>query len=225
MTTWRARAAEAPTTDRGTDRLMQVLRRGATGSAVAEVRRVLATLGLLDNTAPDSHGRLRRGGRDWRSGYFQQHRGLFVDGVVGPETYAALGSARWKLGDRVLAHYPGALLAGDDVADLQTQADGTRLPAQPSRSPLRHRHRAGRAQLPARVRAAGRRRLRAGHACARCCSSSARRVVGGQPAAAARHRRDRRRRPEAARQAGRHRSGQRRDRLRVSSSTASARPT
>jgi N-acetylmuramoyl-L-alanine amidase len=99
---------------------MQVLRRGATGSAVAEVRRVLATLGLLDNTAPE-HRETYDEAAEMAVRYFQQHRGLSVDGLVGPETYAALGSARWKLGDRVLAHYPGALLAGDDVADLQNQ--------------------------------------------------------------------------------------------------------
>src|ERR1700753_3204009 len=105
---------------RGTSRPMQVLRRGAQGSAVAEVRRVLATLGLIDNTAAatlDSFDETA----EMAVRHFQQRRGLSVDGIVGPETYAALGSARWKLGDRVLAHYPGALLAGDDVADLQNQ--------------------------------------------------------------------------------------------------------
>ena len=99
---------------------MQVLRRGATGSAAAEVRRVLATLGLLDNTAPDTR-EIYDDTAETAIRHFQQHRGLHVDGVVGPDTYAALGSARWKLGDRVLAHYPGALLTGDDIADLQQQ--------------------------------------------------------------------------------------------------------
>lgn len=99
---------------------MQVLRRGAAGSAVAEVRRILATLGLLDNTVPDSHDSYDEPA-EMAVRHFQQRRGLSVDGVVGPETWAALGSARWKLGDRVLAHYPGALLTGDDVADLQHQ--------------------------------------------------------------------------------------------------------
>jgi N-acetylmuramoyl-L-alanine amidase len=97
---------------------MQILRRGATGSAVAEVRRVLATIGLLDNTAADT-AELYDQHAELAVRHFQQRRGLSVDGVVGPETYAALGGARWKLGDRVLSHNPGALLAGDDVADLQ----------------------------------------------------------------------------------------------------------
>jgi N-acetylmuramoyl-L-alanine amidase len=99
---------------------MQHLRRGAEGSAVAEVRRILATLGLLANTDPDAQGQYDEAA-ELAVRHFQQRRGLSVDGIVGPETYAALGSARWKLGDRVLAHYPGALLAGDDVADLQQQ--------------------------------------------------------------------------------------------------------
>jgi N-acetylmuramoyl-L-alanine amidase len=99
---------------------MQVLRRGAEGSAVVEVRRVLATLGLLDNTAPDRHASYDESA-EMAIRHFQQRRGLSIDGVVGPETYAALASARWKLGDRVLAHNPGALLAGDDIADLQQQ--------------------------------------------------------------------------------------------------------
>jgi N-acetylmuramoyl-L-alanine amidase len=99
---------------------MQILRRGAQGSAVAEVRRVLATLGLLDNTLAASLDVFDETA-EMAVRHFQQRRGLSVDGIVGPETYAALGSARWKLGDRVLAHYPGALLIGDDVADLQNQ--------------------------------------------------------------------------------------------------------
>jgi N-acetylmuramoyl-L-alanine amidase len=99
---------------------MQVLRLGATGSAVAEVRRVLAGLGLLANTAaetPDIYDQPA----ELAIRHFQQSRGLSVDGVVGRETYAALASARWRLGDRVLMHLPSALLIGDDVAELQRQ--------------------------------------------------------------------------------------------------------
>jgi N-acetylmuramoyl-L-alanine amidase len=50
---------------------------------------------------------------------FQQRRGLLVDGVVGPQTYRSLDGSRWALGDRILVHTPGHLLAGDDVAQLQ----------------------------------------------------------------------------------------------------------
>jgi N-acetylmuramoyl-L-alanine amidase len=50
---------------------------------------------------------------------FQQRRGLSVDGIVGPSTWRVLDEARWRLGDRLLTHLPGNLLAGDDVLTLQ----------------------------------------------------------------------------------------------------------
>jgi N-acetylmuramoyl-L-alanine amidase len=50
---------------------------------------------------------------------FQQARGLNVDGVVDTTTYRALEEARWRLGDRLLTHVPGNLIAGDDVIALQ----------------------------------------------------------------------------------------------------------
>jgi N-acetylmuramoyl-L-alanine amidase len=99
---------------------MQPLRRGASGSAIAEIRRMLATLGLLANTDPetadgfDAHTELA-------VRHFQQRRGISVDGVVGAETYAALNGAHWRLGDRVLAHEPGQPMTGDDVTALQEQ--------------------------------------------------------------------------------------------------------
>lgn len=99
---------------------MQLLRRGATGTAVAEVRRMLATLGLLDNTDPHRDDTYDEAA-ELAVRHFQQTRGMSVDGIVGPETYAGLVNAHWQLGDRVLAHEPGQLLTGDDVSALQTQ--------------------------------------------------------------------------------------------------------
>ncbi len=98
---------------------MQLLRPGAQGSAVAEVRGILAGLGLLNNTNPDTAD-LLDGPAELAVRAFQQRRGLSVDGIVGPETYRALTAARWKLGDRVLVHQASSLLRGDDVAKLQT---------------------------------------------------------------------------------------------------------
>ena len=99
---------------------MQLLRRGATGSAVADVRRMLATIGLLNNTDPAAADVFDES-TELAVRHFQQNRGLSVDGVVGAETYLALTGAHWRLGDRVLAHEAGQPLTGDDVAALQTQ--------------------------------------------------------------------------------------------------------
>ncbi len=99
---------------------MQLLRRGAVGSAVAEVRDMLASIGLLDNTAADDKG-VFDDATELAVRHFQQRRGISVDGLVGRETYEALTGAHWRLGDRVLAHEATQLLSGDDVAELQTK--------------------------------------------------------------------------------------------------------
>lgn len=49
---------------------------------------------------------------------FQHQRGLRVDGVCGPQTWAVLVEAGWTLGDRFL-YLRRPMLRGDDVADLQ----------------------------------------------------------------------------------------------------------
>ena len=97
---------------------MRPLRRGDTGTAVAEIRDILAGLGLLDNHDP------RLGFDDATElavRHFQQHRGLSVDGLVGDETFTALLAARWRLGDRVLMYTPTSPMVGDDVVSLQQQ--------------------------------------------------------------------------------------------------------
>jgi N-acetylmuramoyl-L-alanine amidase len=99
---------------------MQSLRRGASGSAVADVRRMLAAIGLLDNTAADTADTFDDA-TELAVRHFQQRRGISVDGSVGNETYAAIIAAHWRLGDRVLAHESGQALLGDDVSALQTQ--------------------------------------------------------------------------------------------------------
>jgi N-acetylmuramoyl-L-alanine amidase len=92
-----------------------LLRLGASGPAVDEVRSRLAHLGLLDEQASGEYDALVAAAVR----AFQQERGLTVDGVVGPDTYRRLEEARWQLGDRVLMYVPGHLVTGDDVAQLQ----------------------------------------------------------------------------------------------------------
>lgn len=99
---------------------MQHLRRGTSDGAVAEVRRMLARLGLLDNTDP-ARANSYDESVELAVRHFQQRRGISVDGAVGPETFAALKGAHWSLGDRLLAHEPGQLQSGDDVVALQNQ--------------------------------------------------------------------------------------------------------
>jgi N-acetylmuramoyl-L-alanine amidase len=99
---------------------MHALRRGATGSAVVEVRRMLATLGLLNNTDPKQEDQFDEA-VELAVRHFQQRRAISVDGTVGAETYAALTGAQRQLGDRLLAHQAGNLLTGDDVTALQQQ--------------------------------------------------------------------------------------------------------
>jgi N-acetylmuramoyl-L-alanine amidase len=90
-------------------------RRGDTGPAVAQIVGLLTRLGLLEGDTPDSYDdRVELAVRA-----FQQQRGLHVDGVVGSTTFRRLDEARWSLGDRILTHLPGNLMAGDDVFALQ----------------------------------------------------------------------------------------------------------
>ena len=94
---------------------MPLFRRGDGGPAVAEIQSTLVTLGLL-RCAPDVP--VFDQPTDWAVREFQQNRGLVADGIVGPETYAALQAARLKLGDRLLS-LAGKRFTGDDVAALQ----------------------------------------------------------------------------------------------------------
>ncbi len=92
-----------------------LLRCGASGPAVAEVRAKLAHLGLLDPDGSDVFD----DATDHAVRAFQQERGLQVDGIVGPQTHRRLEEARWQLGDRLLRYVPVHPMHGDDVTDLQ----------------------------------------------------------------------------------------------------------
>lgn len=107
-----------------------VFRLGDSGPAVAQIIGLLKRIDLLGDAA-DVAEQSRRGAAEPDSEplydehvelavrNFQQQRGLTVDGVVGPLTFRRLDEARWRLGDRILTHLPGNLMAGDDVYALQ----------------------------------------------------------------------------------------------------------
>ena len=90
-------------------------RHGDTGAAVTQIVSLLGQLGLLEGELPEAYDdRVELAVRT-----FQQQRGLHVDGEVGAATFRRLDEARWTLGDRILTHLPGNLMAGDDVFALQ----------------------------------------------------------------------------------------------------------
>ncbi|WP_432982596.1 N-acetylmuramoyl-L-alanine amidase [Dactylosporangium sp. CA-233914] len=101
---------------------MRAIRRGARGAAVAEIRGILVVLELLEDLSrtdpsrddPEYGADVERAVRA-----FQQSRGLTVDGEVGDETWRALDSARWRLGQRALFHTVADPYIGDDVRQLQ----------------------------------------------------------------------------------------------------------
>jgi N-acetylmuramoyl-L-alanine amidase len=94
---------------------MRKLRRGDTGPAVTEVRRVLASLGLVEEQPADRFDEpMAHAVRT-----FQQSRGLSVTGTVNEETNRALEAARWQLGARTLAPSPTEPPFGEDVRALQ----------------------------------------------------------------------------------------------------------
>ncbi|MEU0464274.1 N-acetylmuramoyl-L-alanine amidase [Amycolatopsis sp. NPDC006131] len=94
---------------------MRVLRRGDVGDDVAEIRSMLASIGLL---RPDA-GNLFDHEVERAVRGFQQRRGLLIDGVVGPATYHVLRGATFHLGSRPLAYLISSPVHGDDVFALQ----------------------------------------------------------------------------------------------------------
>jgi N-acetylmuramoyl-L-alanine amidase len=88
---------------------------GARGGAVADLQRRLAALGLP--ATPDDDAVFGAGTKSAVEA-FQHQRGLRVDGVCGPQTWAAVVEAGVRPGDRFL-YLRRPMLRGDDVADLQ----------------------------------------------------------------------------------------------------------
>jgi N-acetylmuramoyl-L-alanine amidase len=90
-----------------------MLRRGDRSAAVADLQQRLVTAGyslLVDGNFDEAtEGGVRA---------FQKARGLYVDGICGPETWGRLIESSYRLGDRLL-YLRQPMLRGDDVAELQ----------------------------------------------------------------------------------------------------------
>src|SRR5699024_5487575 len=110
---------------------MQPLRLGSRGAAVAEVRSILTSLGMLQGEAAVDAS-VPVGSASWNEheAYFDEHldlvvrsfqqqHGLLVDGIVHTATYRALRDASYQLGARTLIYQVAAPMTGDDVATLQ----------------------------------------------------------------------------------------------------------
>ncbi len=99
---------------------MQLIKRGDTGPAGAEVRDSLVDLGLLPPGEPVQADEVTFDAAcELALREFQQSRGLVADGIVGLETWHALVAARWRLGDRILNLSLRDPMLGDDVRQLQ----------------------------------------------------------------------------------------------------------
>ena len=102
-------------------------RLGDVGPAVREIRERLRLTGDLTEDGADRIDDVSRRAApdefdtsvDRAVRAFQQRRGLIADGLIGPQTSAALDGAHWHLGDRLLQFVPGHFMRGDDVAELQ----------------------------------------------------------------------------------------------------------
>jgi N-acetylmuramoyl-L-alanine amidase len=97
-----------------------VLRPGSRGEAVRDLQLRLGALGHeiprveVGEYGPATEQVVRA---------FQDARGLRVDGLCGPQTWAAVVESGWALGDRML-YRRRPMLRGDDVADLQRRLNG-----------------------------------------------------------------------------------------------------
>ena len=89
---------------------------GSADAVLLTVKAQLARLGypVGDPSSPEFDDQMHEAVR-----HFQQRRGLFSDGILGPQTFEQIELARHQLGDRVLRFDPVRPFRGDDVAALQ----------------------------------------------------------------------------------------------------------
>jgi N-acetylmuramoyl-L-alanine amidase len=93
-----------------------LIHKGQRSLEVADVQARLRALGIEIEDDPGYFGESTQRGVMT----FQQRRGLLVDGIVGPHTWADLVATQWRLGDRVI-YLTHPLMRGDDVDALQQQ--------------------------------------------------------------------------------------------------------
>ena len=93
---------------------MRLYRLGDEGEAVRDIQDRLAALGFRSDDEVGSFGDSTVAA----IADFQAKRGLWSDGIVGPDTWRALVSAGYMLGSRIL-YRRVPMMRGDDVADLQ----------------------------------------------------------------------------------------------------------
>lgn len=89
--------------------------RGEQGEAVRDLQRRLSRLGI--EVPPREHG-VFGDATEAAVRSFQADRGLRIDGICGPETWAGLVESGWSPGDRLL-YRRDPMHRGDDVAALQ----------------------------------------------------------------------------------------------------------
>ncbi|MGZ6945671.1 MAG: peptidoglycan-binding protein [Acidimicrobiia bacterium] len=94
---------------------VNVLRRDSTGKAVRDLQQRLAAAGYVP---VDDEAGIFGPATEVAVRAFQDARGIRVDGVCGPETWAALVESGFALGDRLL-YERSPNLRGDDVSELQ----------------------------------------------------------------------------------------------------------
>lgn len=95
-----------------------ILRAGSTDPALTELQEHLLRLGLLRRHTPGAY--CPETERAVRA--LQIMRGLRVDGITGPQTWAAFQESGHTLGDRLLS-VRSPYLRGDDVLELQLRLD------------------------------------------------------------------------------------------------------
>lgn len=97
-----------------------MLRPGSRGEAVRDLQ---LRVGALGHTIPSVEVGEYGPATEQVVRNVQQQRGLRVDGLCGPQTWAAVVESGYRLGDRLL-YRRRPMLRGDDVADLQRRLNG-----------------------------------------------------------------------------------------------------